>query len=478
MNNQPTIVWFRRDLRVTDNPALHFAAERDCPVIPIFIAASEESYEWGPGAASKWWLHQSLVGLKDTLATLGADLIIRSGDEEQILRDLINSTDADTVCWNQRYEPELSVRDRALEKTLLETGVVVKTFHERLLFEPGSILSQAGTPYKVFTPFWKKCLDIHELEPPLPAPSSLLPVAESLTSLKVDSLNLLPDHEWINGLDTNWDPGEKAAESQLLTFLDDAVVGYPDDRDIPSIRGTSRLSPYLHFGEISPRQIFYQVRSSVEQSHSESRDAAESFLRQIGWREFSYHMLAAFPETSHKPLYEKFEYFQWVDDRHRLELWQKGQTGFPLVDAGMRELWATGWMHNRVRMVVASFLIKDLLIHWLEGARWFWDTLVDADLANNTMGWQWCAGSGADASPFFRIFNPVSQSKKFDKKGEYIRKWIPELSNHTDARIHEPWKLTPEEKAAASSNGIVYPDPIVDHAEARRKALEIYKEIK
>lgn len=477
MKGDRAIVWFQQDLRVADNPALFQAIEDEKSVIPVYVWSPDHEGDWPPGAASQWWLHYSLKHLQEKLKKSGLKLIIRSGDPARVLPDLADTAGATHLYWNARYEPHASQRRDHLLKVLTRRNIEAHLFDGNLLFPPGSIKTATGTPYKVFTPFWKSCLEKLETTPPLPAPTVKQQEDPDLSTLEIDDLNLLPEPDWAHGFKKVWTPGETGAHEVLSHFVDSLIDKYPDNRDVPATRGTSRLSPHLHFGEISPRQIHFHVQASIDESSGQAGSSAGAFLRQIGWREFSYHLLTAFPKTTTEPLYEKFRDFPWNDDKDALKKWQRGETGFPLVDAGMRELWATGWMHNRVRMLAASFLVKDLRIHWLEGAKWFWDTLVDADLANNSMGWQWCAGTGADASPFFRIFNPVTQSQKFDKDGEYIRKWIPELSNLKDRSIHEPWKLSEDELRKASSTDKCYPRPIVNHKEARRLALDAYSKL-
>ncbi|NND70464.1 MAG: deoxyribodipyrimidine photo-lyase [Rhodothermales bacterium] len=478
MSDAPVIVWFRQDLRIVDNPALFHAAETDKPVIPLYIHSPDEEGNWSPGAASSWWLHHSLSQLGNSLSDLGSDLVVRSGDALSVLTDLIEKTGAVGVNWNRRYEPMVIARDKEVKKALKKKGVDVSSFKGSLLFEPHEIETQAGGPYKVFSPFWKRSKEHLSREVPLPAPTALRPFSSDVDTEKIESLELLPTIDWDSGFYEAWDVGENSAMERFGKFIDDAIVDYSKDRNKPGIDGTARLSPHLHFGEISPRQIHHRLLELDEDNLFKRGTGIEAFFREIGWREFAYHLIYHFPETTDTPLYSKFESFPWVKDKNLLERWQKGLTGYPLVDAGMRQLWHTGWMHNRVRMLVASFLVKDLLIHWLEGAKWFWDTLVDADLASNSMGWQWAAGSGADAAPYFRVFNPISQSKKFDSDGDYIRRWIPELAGLSAKQIHEPWLLDEDVLKKASSNDDVYPQPIVEHSEARHRALMAYEKIK
>ena len=444
--NKPVLVWFRLDLRLADNPALSAAASRKKQVIPIFIWSPEEEGDWPPGAASRWWLHQSLKSLEADLRRRGTRLLYRRGPSLDALRAVIRETGASEVFWNRRYEPALAARDDRVRQALTSESVRAEVFNSSLLFDPEEIRNSTGNPFQVFTPFWRACVSAAPDFVPLSAPS-LQKSTWSLPSLPLDTLALEPDAEWAKGLHSAWKPGEAGAHKVLHKFFDHALQKYPEQRDYPACIGTSMLSPYLHFGEISPRQVWAAC--------AKHRGAAsKAFLRQLGWREFAHHLLHHFPHTTDRPLRTQFERFRWKNDPQKLRAWQTGRTGYPIVDAGMRELWATGWMHNRVRMIAGSFLVKDLLLHWTEGARWFWDTLVDADLANNTLGWQWIAGCGADAAPFFRIFNPAIQAKKFDSAEEYIARWVP------------------------GRNSPEYPRPIVEHARAREQALEALAMIK
>jgi deoxyribodipyrimidine photo-lyase len=433
------LVWFRLDLRLTDNPALTAAALRYKRIIPLFIWAPEEEGDWPPGAASRWWLHQSLRSLEKDLQHHGMPLVFRRGPSLETLRSLVHECGADAVFWNRRYEPSLRRRDDSIQEALLSDGISVETFNSALLTEPEQIKNQSGKPYLVFTPFWRKALSAmpNFIEDPVPILGKTIAPA----SLSLEDFDLQPSRDWAEGLRSSWHPGETGAHEILHRFLAGALDDYAEDRDFPAITGTSRLSPHLHFGEISPRQVWM---ACMKRRNVSSR----AFLRQLGWREFAHHLLFHFPNTAHEPLRPRFADFPWRQDSVRLEAWQMGRTGYPIVDAGMRELWATGWMHNRVRMITGSFLVKDLLLSWQEGARWFWDTLVDADLANNTLGWQWVAGCGADAAPYFRIFNPVVQASKYDSDRRYVRQWVPEAD-------------TPD-----------YPPKIVSHERACELALE------
>jgi deoxyribodipyrimidine photo-lyase len=428
--NSPVIVWFRRDLRLADNPALAEARSSGRSVIPVFVWAPDEEAPWAPGAASCWWLHHALVDLDRSLAEKGARLLVRRGPTLRTLEHLMRETGATEVFFNRLYDPATRARDKAVE-----TKLRTRSFNGALLHEPWTVLTQQEKPYQVFTPFYKACQVFGDLGRPLPAPAKI-PTVGTFPAPDFQSLELLPKRDWAAGFRDVWRPGEAGAAERLERF---AAERYATDRDRPDIEGTSRLSPHLHFGEISPRQIWSAIRES-------KRKNVEPYLRQLVWREFAHHLLYHFPHTQERPLRPEFAKFPWEENEAALKAWRRGRTGFPIVDAGLRELWHTGWMHNRVRMIVASFLVKDLLIPWQEGAKWFWDTLVDADLANNTLGWQWTAGCGADAAPYFRVFNPHLQAEKFDPDGAYRRRWAQEPA----------------------------PLPIVDHGEARDRALAAY----
>lgn len=477
MGDAPCIVWFRSDLRLDDNPALHAAVAAGSSVIPVFIWAPEEEEPWPPGAASRWWLHQSLKSLQCHLASLGSRLVLRRGPSFKTLQKLIRETGATAIFWNRRYEPAVTARDAAVEKALHEWGLRVETYNANLLFEPWTIQSKSTRrPFQVFTAFWKACLESPAPDPPLNAPKELPTRSAWPASVALDDFGLEPQIDWAGGLESAWHPGEAGADEQLARFIRAGLEDYSSARDLPNRIGTSRLSPHLHFGEISPRRIWAALRR-VRRGRAAA--SVETYLKELGWREFAYHLLFHFPQTSDQPLRREFEELPWRTDSPRLKRWQCGRTGYPLVDAGMRELWKTGWMHNRVRMTVASFLTKDLRINWLEGAYWFWDTLVDADLANNTLGWQWTAGCGADAAPYFRIFNPIRQSERFDPNGDYIRRWVSELAALPARWIHAPWTAPTEILETAKVKlGTTYPRPILDHDLARREALAAFKSIR
>jgi deoxyribodipyrimidine photo-lyase len=480
MNPAPAIVWFRHDLRLADNPALLAAIQREGAILPVFVFAPEEELPWPPGGASRWWLHQSIAALDARLRSLGSRLIIRCGPTLATLRAIAEESGADTVLWNRRYEPAIIARDRGIKETLKNQGLTVVSFNAALLHEPWTIQNKSKTPFQVFTPFWKNCLAKPDPDEPLPAPKNLAQPSTWPQSLNLDELQLQPKLNWGEGLDAAWQPGEAGAAANLSRFLTKAFDNYTDHRNRPDVVGTSRLSPHLHFGEISPRQLWHGVgRMATKRGLSTILWRGSQFLAEIGWREFAHHLLFHFPGTPTEPLRENFRKFPWRKNQDGLPAWQRGETGYPIVDAGMRELWKTGWMHNRVRMIAASFLVKDLLIDWQEGARWFWDTLVDADLGQNTLGWQWTAGCGADAAPYFRVFNPTSQGAKFDPQGEYVRKWCPELAKLPDRWLHQPHAAPPEIlQIAGVELGHNYPRPIVSHAIAREVALEAYARTK
>ncbi len=476
----PTLVWFRLDLRLADHPALAAAVRRGAPVLAVFVWAPEEEGDWPPGGASRWWLHQSLKALAADLDSRSARLVLRRGPALAALRALVKETGAGAVYWNRRYEPALMARDRAVKDALRSDGLEVESFNSALLFEPWSVANQAGKPFQVFTPFWRHCLGLADPPEPLPAPQQLPAPARWPRSLALEELDLEPKIDWAAGLRAAWPPGEAGAAAALRRFLEQAFAAYGEQRNRPDLPGTSRLSPHLHFGEIGPRQVWHALRAWASRHDlPPSAWRGSPFLAEIGWREFAHHLLFHFPHTPTAPLREEFARFPWRQNAAGLKAWQRGRTGYPIVDAGMRELWTTGWMHNRVRMIAASFLVKDLLVDWREGARWFWDTLVDADLASNTLGWQWTAGCGADAAPYFRIFNPVSQGAKFDPHGDYVRRWVPELARLPAEWIHQPWAAPPEVLARAGVElDRDYPQPVVRHAIAREVALEAWAKIK
>jgi deoxyribodipyrimidine photo-lyase len=464
----PVLLWFRQDLRLSDNPAL-VAAARKGPVIPIYILDDEAPGQWKRGGASRWWLHHSLAALDADLQKLGSKLILRRGPALKVLQSLITETGAQAVHWNRQYEPWAIARDSRIKEQLKTQGLHTESSNASLLREPWEMKTGTGGPYRVFTPFWRAvradmpALDLPQAPRQVPGPAKW-PTTEPLASWKL--LPTKPD--WSTGFGPLWTPGERGARKRLDTFLSSALDGYASNRDRPDIEATSRLSPHLHFGEISPRQV---CKAAMAQAQSQGKESgADKFMSEVGWREFSYHLLYHFPHLPERNYREAFDAFPWNDDETTFSKWTRGQTGYPIVDAGMRELWATGYMHNRVRMVAASFLIKHLLIPWQRGEAWFWDTLLDADLANNAASWQWVAGSGADAAPYFRIFNPVMQGEKFDTAGIYVRRWIPELKDCPDRFIQRPWE-------APDFTSLRYPAPIVEHTMARDRALKAFQSL-
>lgn len=468
-----SVVWFREDLRLGDHPALAAAIARGAPLQLVYVLDSDRPR--APGGASLWWLHHSLAALATAVTERGGRLVLRRGDSRECLRQVVEESGADALFFSRGYNPEDAVLERELKDWGDGSGVTVRRYPGRLLFEPEKIRTQGGAPFKVFTPFWKACLAEPAPPPPIPAPARLL-TGKPLASVSLDEFRLLPTKpDWADGLRAAWTPGEEAAHERLQDFLDGAAANYSVLRDTPGAPGTSRLSPHLHFGEISPRQIWHAASSRRTSGQEKGID---SFLREVGWREFCHHLLVLFPELPDSPFRPEFADFPWLDNAGHLRAWQRGRTGVPIVDAGMRELWQTGWMHNRVRMVVASYLVKNLLIPWQRGEAWFWDTLVDADLANNSAGWQWVAGSGADAAPYFRIFNPVRQGERFDVNGRYVRRWVPEVAKLPDAYVHRPWEA-PQSilDAAGMALGRDYPEPLVDLSTTRTRALAAYEKI-
>jgi deoxyribodipyrimidine photo-lyase len=478
MAEAPAIHWFRQDLRLRDNPALNAAIATGRPVLPLYILDDETPNRWRMGGASSWWLHHSLTSLAADLKKLGAQLCLRSGRADVVLADLVRETAAASLHWNRCYEPHAIARDTSIKKSLTENGIAAESYNGALLAEPWTVRTKQDGPFKVFTPFWNA---IRERTPERPtlAPESLRSAVAR--SDRLEDWKLLPARpDWASGLHETWRPGENGAVAQLARFAKSALKTYDTDRDRPALPHTSRMSPYLHWGELSPRQIWHGIAAGAQSHGLSIHDGpVGTYLRELGWREFTHHLLYHWPALPEQPWREEFERFPWRDDEPGLKSWQRGLTGYPIVDAGMRELWHSGWMHNRVRMIAASFLIKDLLIPWQCGEEWFWDTLVDADLAQNATSWQWVAGSGADAAPYFRIFNPVLQGEKFDPEGLYVRRWLPELARLPNDFIHKPW-LAPTETlhAAGIELGRDYPAPILDHGAARDRALAALKSMK
>lgn len=478
----PVLLWFRQDLRLQDNPALAAALQTGAPVVPVYVLDDAGDGAWAPGGAARWWLHQSLASLEASLRAFGTCLVLARGESGVVLRSLLQATGARAVYWNRRYEPAVIARDRVIKAELTATGVEAKSFNSALLFEPHAIANKQGKPFQVFTPFWRHCLE-QPMTTPVKFSAKVLPAPKTWpASLTLEQLELRPRLPWVDGFAAAWTPGEVGAQRRLKEFIAGAIDTYDDRRNLPDTDGTSRLSPWLHFGEIGPRQIWATLQARAKASGVFPASNGERvFLSEVGWREFAYHLLFHFPHTPTRPLREEFAKFPWTEDPQGklLRAWQRGRTGYPIVDAGMRQLWHTGWMHNRVRMIVASFLVKHLRLPWSRGAEWFWDTLVDADLASNTLGWQWTAGCGADAAPYFRIFAPVLQGGKFDASGDYVRRWVPELARLSVKWIHCPWEAPPEVLADAGVTlGGNYPRPMVDHGTARNAALAAFKRLR
>lgn len=462
-DQRPALLWFRNDLRLDDHPALIAAAGAGAPVVALYV--SDPALDGRPmGAASRWWLHHSLHALAQSLKAQGVPLILRRGDAATILPAVALSLGAQGVYWNAGHTPFLTALDDEVSDALLGVDIPAHRGAPDLLADPHALRNGSGLPYKVFTPFWKSLRNAHPVAAPQECPPLHGPGPLPIESDSLDSWALLPTRpDWAGGLRDSWTPGEHGAQDRLRQFLAERTEHYAAERDIPAVEGTSRLSPHLRFGELSPRRVWHAVETAAG-------PIGEPFLREVAWREFSHHLLFQHPDMATQPLRPEYAAFPWQEDEGAFQAWCQGRTGFPIVDAGMRELWHTGWMHNRVRMIVASFLVKDLLIPWQWGERWFWDTLVDADAANNTASWQWVSGCGADAAPYFRIFNPTLQGEKFDPRGHYVRRWVPELAKAPDLTIHRPDK-------AGGLFGGTYPPPMVDHAAARRRALLAYEHI-
>ncbi len=458
-----TLVWLRDDLRLADNPALHAATGNGDDVILCYVWDDESPGIRPLGGAARWWLHHSLSALDASVRALGGTLILRRGAAGSTIPEMIRQTGATSVFWNRRYGLAERTVDAGLKDWCAKQGVAAASFKANVLFEPGEVRTGAGEPYKVFTPFWRACMDRTAPRGPFPAPRTLS--GAGVPSDPLDSWNLLPTTpDWAHGLAETWTPGEDAAQHRLLDFLDSGVAGYRQARERPAVEGTSRLSPHLRFGEISPFSVWDAVQARTDSSLTED---LRIFRTELGWREFCNQLLYFNPELATRNYRSAFDAFRWEKSgRAEVSQWSAGSTGYPLIDAGMRQLWHTGWMHNRVRMATASFLVKNLLIDWRVGEQWFWDTLVDADAASNAANWQWVAGSGADASPYFRIFNPVTQSRKFDPDAEYLLRFVPELRSANFP--HEPWKESVEG----------YPAPIVDLQESRQRALSAYQKLR
>ncbi len=469
------IVWFRDDLRVADNPALDAAARTGKPVVGLFVHDTISPGVRAPGAAQKWMLHHSLAALSDALGELGVPLVLRAGPASDIVPAFAGEAHASAIFWNRRYDQALIAVDSELKRDLTAAGVKATSFNGNYLHEPSLLKTGSGGPYKVFTPFRRALAAGEEPGPPLPAPAQCASGDGELPGLRLDKLSLLPHGpDWTGGLRESWPAGEAAAMGRFTDFLATGLDGYGEGRDRPGQPHVSRMSPYLRFGVVSPRQLWHGARES-----GAPRADLEKFLSELAWREFCCHLAFHFPRMDSRNFDERFDAFPWRESHRDLPAWKKGMTGYPIVDAGMRELWRTGYMHNRVRMIVASFLVKDLMIDWRVGERWFWDTLVDGDTASNPANWQWVAGSGADAAPYFRIFNPVLQGEKFDPQGDYVRAFVPELSALPDRILHKPWEADTQTLAQAGVElGVTYPHRVVDHREARQSALDALQTVK
>jgi deoxyribodipyrimidine photo-lyase len=465
----PVVVWLRDDLRMSDNPALTAAVASGRPVVVIYVFDDTGTAARRLGAASRWWLHHSLEAVGASLRKRGNRLVLRRGDATEVVPAVLRQTEAAHLYLNRRYAPGEREQDRRVREAARSLGAATEDFRASLLHEPGEIRTAEGEHFGVFTPFWRTFRRAGEPRAPLPPVESIPAWEGELDSVPLGDLGLLPrTPDWASGLRSAWRPGEKGARRRLDEFVHERLRRYGEGRNLPAAEASSRLSPHLKFGEISPFQVWHAVQSARVPSGMQ-----EKFLSELGWREFDYDLLATHGDLARTNIHRRFDRFPWAEpDPVRLRAWQRGRTGFPMVDAGMRQLWHTGWMHNRVRMITASFLIKNLHYDWRVGEAWFWDTLVDADPANNTAQWQWVAGSGADAAPFFRVFNPVTQGQKFDPDGDYIREWVPELRALGQREIHEPWA------APGGVDGTGYPAPILDLKQTRREALDAYESIR
>ncbi|MEQ8657716.1 MAG: deoxyribodipyrimidine photo-lyase [Hyphomicrobiales bacterium] len=475
--NAPSIVWYRNDLRLDDNPALIKAAANGSPVVALYVF--DQSSDRALGGASLWWLHHTLAALQASLNELKVPLLLREGNAGDVVPSVVTEIGAAAVYWNRRYTACGITQDAAIKARLKANNIEAESFNAHLLYEPWSLKTGSGGPYRVFTPFSRAARASGIPNQTVPAPRTMRGWSGTAETLDLSDLNLLPTQpDWAGGLQDMWQPGTDGARANLASFVADKLPGYPDDRNVPGLEATTRLSPHLRFGEISPREVWHAVEVA-----DAPRDSIFKFHQELLWREFSYHLLYHYPDLGSQNHQSKFDDFPWIDHTNgkgaeQLKAWQRGQTGYPIVDAGMRELWHTGYMHNRVRMIVGSFLVKHLLIDWRVGEAWFWDTLVDADPANNTASWQWIAGSGADAAPYFRIFNPVLQGEKFDGDGAYTRRWVPDVGKLPKKYLHKPWEApTTVLRDAGMTLGSTYPRPIVDHKSARDRALRAFKSL-
>ena len=477
-SKNPAIMWFRQDLRISDNPALFHACSLDKPLICVFVLDEISPDTRAYGAAQRWWLHHSLTSLKVSLAQRGVTLLLKRGPAPQVIDELVNQTGADAIFWNRRYGEGEQAVDRQIKADFEGEA---RSFAGLLLHEPSKVRNGTGAPYKVYTPFWKNFRAGPAPRKPLGEPQTFTAFAPLPEGEDLAEWSLLPTApDWSSGIGETFTPGEAAAQQNLQRFLGRHIDGYKDERDFPGLDHTSRMSPHLRFGEISPHQLWYaSLKGEPTLDDEDSHKGRLTWRKEVVWREFSYHLLQEWPDLATKNFNPKFDEFPWLSDEMALSAWQKGQTGYPIVDAGMRQLWQTGWMHNRVRMIVGSFLVKHLLMDWREGEKWFWDTLVDGDPAANTASWQWVAGTGADAAPYFRIFNPIMQAAKFDPDGSYIKKYVPELKHLPAEFLPAPWEAPLLVlKEAGVVLGKDYPTPIVDHKFARERALNALESTK
>jgi deoxyribodipyrimidine photo-lyase len=470
-----SIHWFRQDLRLTDNPALSAAAAKGA-IIPVYILDDDNAGAHKMGGASRWWLHKSLTALN---ASLDGKLIVLRGDPVKHLAALATQSGAGSVQWNRCYEPWRIARDQVIKTDLASQGLDVSSHNGSLLWEPWEITKADGTPYRVFTPYYRRgCLAAQPPRHPLPVPAPLEFASSENIGIGVDGLQLLPNTGWDEMLTPHWQISEAGALVKLADFIDNGLKGYKEGRNFPVKPHVSRLSPYLHWGQVSPNMVWYAAMAWMDSGVVSNKDA-DHFLSELGWREFSHSLLYYFPDLPEKNLQQRFDHFPWQKDESALLQWQLGQTGYPIVDAAMRQLWQTGYMHNRLRMIVGSFLVKNLRLHWHHGEAWFWDCLVDADLANNSAGWQWIAGCGADAAPYFRIFNPITQGVKFDPGGQFVRQYVPEIASLPDAYVFSPWEASKEVLTMAGVTlGKTYPRPIVDAKSSRKDALAAFATLK
>ncbi len=471
--SQTGLVWFKRDLRLTDNPALHAAVRSGRPLILLYIRDDDRAISLSPGRASDWWLHQSLDALTSQLGRAGGDLILRSGKAEAVISEICRDYDVAEVFWNQSELPWIDDRDRAIAHTLVDQKIKPRVFRSSILLDHARVLTKSETPFKVFSAFWRAASRDFSPADPLPAPDHLSTL-DGVASDRLADWSLCPENpNWASAFPEHWTPGEDGARARLKLFLDAAVNRYAEHRDRPDIDGTSRLSAHLAFGEISPRLVWHALSTALEAGASQEQ--VDKYRAELGWREFAYYLFHHFGDLRRKNFNPAFDAFPWREDAEALRRWRFGQTGIPMVDAGMRQLYGSGWMHNRVRMITGSYLVKHLGLHWKDGMAWFEDTLVDADPVVNAVSWQWVAGSGADAAPYFRIFNPVSQGEKFDPAGDYVRNWVSEINRLPKASIHQPWMAPPLTAIEAGLRlGETYPEPLIDLKEGRQRALDSY----